>query len=228
MSLQNRLPTLQLHRSISDPAWLVFFDAFCSYCGLTLHFVEDGRNNPLQNPGNEKPCRRGMDIKLSEESARKLLRLPEIELWDVAPTMVRGSHGHKPGKDLSKKQLVWNSGKGGSKKTLEQKASRKRKARVLFADSMAPDKEDEKVCIRRNVEGRKTIREMMTNLHATDCSKFGNAPMFDSEGLCRMRLDGAKKVSREEILEAAPGCFDHMCLGEDFLGRGWATLYIPL
>lgn len=201
---------------------MMFFDVFCSSCSLTLHFVEDGWSNPLQNPGQEKPCRRGLDIELSPESAHKLLRLPEIELWDVAPTMVRGSHGHKPGKDLSKKQLVWNSGKG-QKKALEQRASRKRKAKVLFQDSMAPDKEDENVSIRRNMEGRKAIRDMMKNLHATDCSLFANAPMFDSEGFCRMRLDGADKVSWEEILQAAPECFDRMCLGEDFLGGGWAT-----
>ncbi len=128
--------------------------------------------------------------------------------------MVRGSQGHKPGKDLTKRQLVWNSGKkGGNKKVLEQTATRKRKAKVLFQDSMAPDKEDEDVSIRRNVEGRKKIREIMIDLHAKDCNAFGKAPLFDSEGFCRMRFEGANKVSWSEILEAAPECFDRMCLG---------------
>ena len=64
--------------------------------------------------------------------------------------------------------------------------------------------------IRRTPEGRSMIMLLVQNLYEVDQHVHPRAPVFDSDGRCRLKFEGASMFTWEAILEEAPAAMESM------------------
>ena len=180
-------------------------------------------------------------VKLSEESGNVLAKIEGIKRWRVQPTMVRGSK--TPGTGALK--LTFNRfGARRRKKDGQQKAGKKKatnpktktkkvakkeegsskekekgKSKGHVPEIKAPD-ELEAQDIRRTPEGRKAICSIMEHIYEIDLQNFPAAPVFDSQGICRMKFPNADTFRWMDLLNASGHALEAMRLGILY-NMGW-------
>lgn len=162
-----------------------------------------------------------MQIFLSKDSADILAKIDGIKRWRVQPPMVRG--GRKGSKDESvmkgvKSKLRQPACKKKCK-TKAPKVKKEKKSKTKHAKSRCNVEEKKAVDdfkpddIRRSDDGRETIRAWLQDIYEIDLVTFPMSKLFDEEGRCRMKFDGAKKFQLPQLLEAAPMAIEcmHLC-----------------
>ena len=168
-------------------------------------------------------------VKLSEESGNVLAKLEGIKRWRVQPTMVRGAKKAGTGsmkfafkrfgarrrrKDVGKKDGKKKVSKHNVKKHEKQEDAEKGKSKSKghIPEIKAPDELGPQD-IRRTPEGRKAICSIMEHIYEIDLQEFSSAPVFDSEGKCRMKFPNADSFSWPELLNASGHAVEAMRLG---------------
>ena len=68
---------------------------------------------------------------------------------------------------------------------------------------------------RRSAPGRAAIQRALDEINVKDQAMFQKTPMFDLEGKCRLKLEGASQFSWDALREAAPEMLECMYFGKD-------------
>ena len=58
--------------------------------------------------------------------------------------------------------------------------------------------------LRRNGAGHSAILLLMEEIFDIDAGKFASAPVFADDGSCRMKFEGASKITRKEMYDISP------------------------
>ena len=123
-----------------------------------------------------------------------------MKRWTVPPTMVRGSAQPKTNLAYAKVRKDPPAGEGQSKK-------KKAKMDVDHINlDIGPGS------IGRNQAGSEAIRTLMEENQRIFEARFPNIRLFDDNGACRMKFDGAQKVTFADIVAGSPEAFDKMFL----------------
>lgn len=142
-----------------------------------------------------------MEIKLSAESGDVLTRVEGMKRWHVMPTMTRGSKQAQKGVPRPKADHVHDAETSKAKRQKKNPV----KANLLHVDIGAEH-------ITRSQSGAETIRTIMTEIQRLDESIYSAAKMFEDNGTCRMKFEGASLMNWETILEKSPEAFSAMYL----------------
>lgn len=172
---------------------------------------------PTSNRGSVK-------VTLTQESCDCLALVSGIDVWSVAPTMVRGAKSKatagpekeiEPPKKKRKRFRVRRmiSKKPDGKKT-NKKPKRKNAGQVVDSGSDVEDFalpiEPNESHFKRNQAGRKCIVRMLQILYNLDASAFPAAPAFDADGVCRLKTESAHGKVWSELRESGPRCIETM------------------
>jgi len=162
---------------------------------------------------------------LSESSGELLSKVDGVKRWRVQPTMVRGwkktnSIPLHVGKGCIKSKL--KRGTHASKKGLKSKKETQDEDETLSktkkkkADSHIPQvKTASDVTaddIRRSVDGHEAIKLVFQEIYEIDAKTFPSNPVFDSQGCCRLKFEGASSFTWSEVLKASPLALEAMHL----------------
>ena len=186
----------------------------------------------MRSPGNEPDEGDGkVSLVLSESSGELLSKVDGVKRWRVQPTMVRGwkktnavpLHVGKGIKSkLRRSKRVAQSRKAkGSKTQKEQKEqkedgnasqtqNKKKSGHIPQVKTAADVTADD---IRRSVDGHEAIRMVVQDIYEIDLKSFPSNPVFDAQGRCRMKFEGASSYTWSEVLQASPEAFEAMHLG---------------
>ncbi len=115
----------------------------------------------------------------------------------------------KPGR---KAKNMDKKGKKSKKVKKESKESKKKSKQAKNTVDLRPAEQLTSKDFRRSEPGRESLRIMMTHIHEMDVQKFEIAPMFDEHCKCRLKVEGARNISWQQILESAPACVEAMYL----------------
>jgi hypothetical protein len=147
-----------------------------------------------------------MKIVLSNASADALSRVQGMKQWRVGPTMTRGSNKTldelpvAPKPDPKKRKA-----KAAAKPCAKDKKAKTSEPAVSLdtgADAFA----------RKNPSRPQACRHFLEELLRLDKAAYGSVPLFNDEGFCRMKFEGAEKVTLTEVLKHAPAALEQMCL----------------
>ena len=158
------------------------------------------------------------NVTLSEQSAKALWKLDGLELWDVGHTMVRGAKKVQPEDPAGSDML------SGKKKAPKRKAKAKPSASAADegqATAVAEAGELTEDSFRRNAEGRDNIKRIMREIFLLDSHVCPNAPVFNLEGICKLKCAGASSVTWEQILQASPDAVECLLPGCTVSGCRW-------
>ena len=147
-----------------------------------------------------------MKIVLSEEAADALSRVPNLKQWRVGPTMTRGSN--KALDELPVPPKIDN--KKRKAKAAAKPVAKEKKAKIsepvvsleMGVDSFA----------RKHPARPQACRHFLEELLRLDTAAYGSIALFNSQGVCRMKFEGAEKVTLTDVLNHAPAALEHMCL----------------
>ena len=119
--------------------------------------------------------------------------------------MVRGAKG------LAKQQEDQDALSDKPKKFFMRK--RRLRAANLDGDKKVPNgpKDINEVTaedFRRTAKGRQMIRDVFSQLLTIDSCSNPRNPLFDSEGMCRMKYEPARCTKQKDILEWVPQCVE--------------------
>ena len=194
--------------------WNVFLDVFgeelplewtCSSTS-TAHVLRIESLVCILDVAKSEEHDHGMNITLTKESAEALTKVEDVELWTVGHTMVRGSN-----RALGGSGNVDFSGQKKSGTVPKPKAKRKRKVEEV-EEQQEPMNAD---LFRRSAPGRAAIQRALDEINVKDQAMFQKTPMFDLEGKCRLKLEGASQFSWDALREAAPEMLECMYFGKD-------------
>lgn len=151
----------------------------------------------------------------------------EIDVWIVAPTMVRGAKRagtagpekkidpENPNKKRQRRRFGIRKriAKKPEGKTTKKKPPRIRRKAVDsgsdvedFAVPVEPDASH----FKRSHAGRKCIERMLQILYNLDASAFPAARAFDVDGVCRLKAESAHGKVWSELREIGPSCIETM------------------
>lgn len=163
-------------------------------------------------------------VRLSPASADILEKVPNLQRWQVATTMTRGSKASDktlnadvapgngpvaPGKGLKKTEKSTKK-----EKSIVQVAKRHLKKKTIKpAKPTVPVEEHGPDSIRRNNNGRVVVQELLTEILDLDEKSFEAHPAFRPSGELLMQLEGANTIKRQDIIHHAPKAFETMYLG---------------
>ena len=147
-----------------------------------------------------------MKIVLSDAAADALSRVQSMKQWRVGPTMTRGSNKALdelpiPPKLEPKKRKA----KAAAKPCAKEKKAKPSEAAVSL--EMAPD-----VFARKNSTRPQACRNFMEELLRIDKAAYESIPLFDANGFCRMKFEGAEKVTLTDVVNNASAALANMCL----------------
>lgn len=153
-------------------------------------------------------------IVLAESCGDVLAKLEGIKRWRVQPTMLRGArkvaaHGDETGLSgmgQKKKRLRLRT-KKRAKKELIPKGKKKKTHNVPEVKGADEVTDNE---IRRTPEGRAMIKLLLQNIYEVDQHVHPSAPVFGSDGRCRLKFEGASMFTWEGVLDAAPAAMESM------------------
>ena len=144
-------------------------------------------------------------VVLTQESALVLPKIPEMRRWQVQPTMTRGA------KAAAKKFAEMKEVKPKAKSGPTSKVRKHRTKKDAKISQVMPLLDEENPSMfRRTPQGRERIRMMMEDLLKLDQKVFPKSPVFDEEGTCRMKFQGADMYNWSGVLDNAGGAFEHM------------------
>ena len=157
---------------------------------------------------------------LTEDSAEVLAKTENLTRWKVPHAMTRGSKNAGTESVQKKSTRLVNLVSKFAKKVEKSKAAKKNKAKkdkkekkekehkksVPASEGLGPDD------IRRTPAGHAVIHKMMENLFDLDVEKFGTAPAFNDDGTCRMKFDGAHKITWSAVHKVSPKVLETMYL----------------
>eukprot|EP00435_Cladocopium_sp_Y103_P032820 s4175_g8.t1 len=149
-----------------------------------------------------------MKIILSDASADALSRVQGMKQWRVGPTMTRGSNKAldelpAPPKPDVKKRKAKAAAKPAA--TKESKEKKPKKAEPAISLDMGPD-----AFARKHPSRPQACKDFLEELLRIDKAAFHGVPLFNAEGVCRMKFDGAEKVTLSEVSRLAPNALEHM------------------
>ena len=174
-------------------------------------------------PSGEQPSKGHGQVKLSltEASGDVLAKVVDLKRWQVAPTMTRGSGGGsktfgpvqakpKAKKPEPKAKSVPQKTEAAKGVTQTIKKTRREKARVAKLETSEVGMDD----IRRTIDGRRAVQRLMEDLMRLDQQIFPQAPAFEAgpEGACRLSFDGARKFTKQIVVDASGKAFECMYL----------------
>ena len=154
---------------------------------------------PISNRG---PVR----ITLSAASASCLSKVPDVEAWIVAPTMVRGSKTvleddalPSAKKTKAKKAFAVRGAAAFAAKRASAKTKKNKKKRKEVEQKVKFGKDDPRR-FQKSIEGRGYIQDSLQEVFNADYKAFSpRAPCFDSDGVCMMTHASAKGKTWQEI-----------------------------
>ena len=161
-------------------------------------------------------------VVLSEKCDDVLGKLENIKRWRVQPTMVRGSM--KTPADMGSSSLAAKLGKmhhSAKKpaKKVQQKALKKptttSKTKKKSSHNVAEIKSADELTAQdfgRDATGEESIRLFVQHLYDTDLEMNPKAKVFDAEGQCRLKFDGASKFKWPALRDCAPRALEAMQL----------------
>lgn len=158
-----------------------------------------------------------MKICLTQQSVEVLEKACTIQKWKVNPPMSK--RGCKPSVSDQKvqseqKQAKVKTSKTSSKnKPIQHHFKKPKLVKDKPAKSAPPAGTFDETTIRKGKNGHQVIKEVMGKLLQADEKTFGGNPAFTPEGMCRLPVEGAKLISWEAIVDAAPLAFESMYLG---------------
>ena len=160
---------------------------------------------------------------MSESSGELLAKVDGVKRWRVQPTMVRGwkkvhamplSMGKGSVKAKLKKATKVAKKVLKTKKANEDESDPKKKKKASEPKSHIPEvksagdvTEDD---IRRNADGHQAIKLLLQEIYEIDGKCFPSNPVFDSQGCCRLKFEGASSYTWSEVLEASPLALEAM------------------
>lgn len=144
-----------------------------------------------------------MHFVISQASAEALAKVPDLETWMVAPTMVRGS-GMKPAPAADPKKKTAKKVASTISKLAGKKSSKK--PAVVNLDEC-------ELKFKRTKLGRSRIASDLENLSKMDWQSFPGNPIFNSDGENRMKLANANQANLPNVLKFGPWCVQNMFFG---------------
>ena len=155
-------------------------------------------------------------IVLAESCGDVLAKLEGIKRWRVQPTMLRGArkvaaHGDETGLSgmgQKKRKRLRVRTKKGAKKELIPKGKKKKKTHNVPEVKGADEVTEKEIC--RTPEGRAMIKLLLQNIYEMDQHVHPSAPVFGSDGRCRLKFEGASMFTWEGVLDAAPAAMEAM------------------
>ena len=144
-----------------------------------------------------------MHFVISQASAEALAKVPDLETWMVAPTMVRGS-GMKPAPAADPKKKTAKKVASTISKLAGKKSSKK--PAVVNLDEC-------ELKFKRTKLGRSRIASDLENLSKMDWQSFPGNPIFNSDGENRMKLANANQANLPNVLKFGPWCAQNMFFG---------------
>ena len=156
-------------------------------------------------------------VVLTRESVEALARIPEMRVWEVGPTMVRGSKGKSIKRSCA--SMMANTRKQGRAQKVKKadKKSARLKVRKLKKKNEVVDGLG--LCdadFRRTPVGREHIRAIFQELHILDQQAFRDSPTFSPEGTLRMKFDGASNFTWDQVLSSSAKALENMYFGHKF------------
>eukprot|EP00435_Cladocopium_sp_Y103_P026569 s3829_g6.t1 len=185
---------------------------------------------PAAVPESNEPSEGGgrFEIVLTEDSAEVLTKTENIKKWKVPHTMTRGSKnaGTEPIQKTQKRVIKLVS--KFAKKVEKSKAAKKKKSKKEKKEKKEKPQKEEKAgkksapaaealgpdSIRRTAAGHAAILKKMEILFDLGAEKFVAAPAFNDDGTCRMKFDGANKITWREVYKVSPKVFESMYLSQ--------------
>ena len=151
-----------------------------------------------------------VQITLSDASTDVLSRVEGMRKWHVGPTMLRGSQ--KSLDDLPKVKAKQDSNTDGkqNKKDMKDKKLKKQKTKTLPAETSVPLDITVETLSRGNPLRHDAIKNLLREIFHLDTQLFGQSPLFDGNGKCRMKFIGADQVSINQILDQSSLAFETM------------------
>lgn len=173
-----------------------------------------------------------MVVHLTEASALALEKVGSLELWTVMPTMVRGAKPdmdgpgpalpattvkvtHKTARrfQCKKRQKAESKNVSEVKKRIDKKEGVRKKRAKKVEDGTVDNTVLDAQSYRRTAHGRDMIMKRMQELLKMDSKAFPQHPIFDVNGCCRMKLQGADSFKWEQIRDGTPSCLDTLPFG---------------
>lgn len=177
-------------------------------------------------------------VTLSAQSAAALTNVENIQRWRVDPTMTRGSKNSNDSKAFSfsfsakrkyakskatkpkMKTTQKKKGKKNSEKEKKEKTENKKTIHVLSVDDLRPRD------IGRTEQGRNTVRALVVSILDADKAKFPKSPIFDGDGVCRMKFEGAANFTWPQIREGSPGAIECLSFGKQAMAMDGNGMFV--
>eukprot|EP00439_Symbiodinium_sp_Y106_P071010 s314_g12.t1 len=135
-------------------------------------------------------------------------------MWEVQPTMVRGWPAAKGKAMPAPKPHIR---KGQQKRKDQDEKDLDADVQELLPTKKRKSQKEEEIPVasemnahdfRKSEKGRKAIVTVMRDLCELDQKKFIKQPLFDEQGRCRLNSDGARKLTRDQIIDSSGACFE--------------------